>query len=71
MKTLSQKYANKDTRDGIAVNKTYLVPFDQLYLEPGYTYVMPMSSMLLTLRSAGLKDRRFLHSQLLSPKKAR
>lgn len=36
MKTLSQKYANKTTRDGIAVNKTYLVPFDQLYLEPGY-----------------------------------
>ncbi len=36
MKTLSQKYANKETRDGIAVNKTYLVPFEQLYLEPGY-----------------------------------
>lgn len=36
MKTLSQKYANKDTRDGIAVNKTYLVPVEQLYLEPGY-----------------------------------
>ena len=36
MKTLSQKYANKDTRDGIAVNKTYLVPIEQLYLEPFY-----------------------------------
>jgi len=36
MATLSQKYANKETRDGIAVNKTYLVPVEQLYLEAGY-----------------------------------
>lgn len=36
MASLSQRYANKETRDGITVNKTYLVPVDQLYLEPGY-----------------------------------
>lgn len=36
MTTLSQKYANKDTRDGIAVNKSYLAPFHQFFLEPGY-----------------------------------
>lgn len=36
MASLSQRYANKETRDGITVNKTYLVPVDQLYLELGY-----------------------------------
>lgn len=36
MASLSQRYANKETRDGITVNKTYLVPVDQLYLEQGY-----------------------------------
>lgn len=36
MTTLSKRYANAETRNGIAVNKTYLVPVDQLYLEPGY-----------------------------------
>ena len=36
MKTLSQKYDNKETRDGIKVNKTYLAPLSQLYIEPGY-----------------------------------
>lgn len=36
MTTLSQKYANKDTRDGIALNKTYLVPIEQLYIEPNF-----------------------------------
>ena len=36
MQTLSKRYANAETRNGIAVNRTYLVPLDQLYLEPGY-----------------------------------
>ena len=36
MTTLSKIYADKETRNGIAVNKTYLVPIEQLYLEPGY-----------------------------------
>lgn len=36
MQTLSKRYANAETRNGIAVNKTYLVPLDQLYLEPDY-----------------------------------
>ena len=36
MKTLSKIYSDKETRNGIAVNKTYLVPVEQIYLEPGY-----------------------------------
>lgn len=36
MTTLSQTYANAETRNGITVRKTYDVPIDQLYLEPGY-----------------------------------
>lgn len=36
MATLGQMYANKDTREGIAVNKTFMVPFDKLYVEEGY-----------------------------------
>lgn len=36
MTTLGQKYANKETRGGIALNKSYFVPVDQLVLEPGY-----------------------------------
>ena len=36
MATLSQKYSNKETRGGIAVNKTYMVPLDELYVEDGY-----------------------------------
>lgn len=36
MKTLSKIYSDKETRNGIVVNKTYLVPIEQLYLEPGY-----------------------------------
>lgn len=36
MKTLGQQYANKDTRNGIALNKTYLVPIEQLYIEPDF-----------------------------------
>lgn len=30
MATLGQMYANKDTREGIAVNKTFMVPFCSL-----------------------------------------
>ena len=36
MTTLSKVYANAETRNGIVVNKSYLVPIEQLYLEPGY-----------------------------------
>lgn len=36
MKTLSKIYSDKETRNGIAVNKTYLVPVEQIYLEPDY-----------------------------------
>lgn len=36
MTTLSKIYSDKETRDGIAVNKTYLVPVERLYLEPGH-----------------------------------
>ena len=36
MATLGQMYANKDTREGIAVNKTFMVPFDKLYVEEDY-----------------------------------
>lgn len=33
---LAQKYAKEETRDGIKVNKTYLAPLAQFYIEPGY-----------------------------------
>lgn len=36
MKTLSKVYANAETRNGIVVNKSYLVPIESLYLEPDY-----------------------------------
>lgn len=35
MPTLGQLYTNKDTRGGIAVNKTFLVPLDSLTIQPG------------------------------------
>lgn len=35
MATLGQRYNNKDTRDGIAVNKTFMVPVDLLIVEEG------------------------------------
>lgn len=31
-----QTLRKRRTRNGVVVNKTYLVPVDQLYLEPGY-----------------------------------
>lgn len=35
MTTLGQRYNNKDTRNGIAVNKTFMVPIDILIVEDG------------------------------------
>lgn len=35
MATLGQMYANKETRNGIAVNKTFLVPIDQIKIKEG------------------------------------
>ncbi len=36
MTTLSKVYANAETRNGIVVNKSYVVPIEMLYLEDGY-----------------------------------
>lgn len=36
MTTLSRVYANAETRNGIVVNKSYVVPIEMLYLESGY-----------------------------------
>ena len=35
MATLGQMYANKDTREGIAVNKTFMVPLELLQVKEG------------------------------------
>ncbi len=36
MSSLSKLYSNPDTRGNIAVNKSYMVPPSQIYIEPGF-----------------------------------
>lgn len=53
MKTLSKIYSDKETRNGIAVNKTYLVPVEKSIWSRDITSVKQMSSMWNISRSAG------------------
>lgn len=46
MTSLGKIYSDKETRNGITVNKTYLVPVEQIYLSRDTTSVKQMSSML-------------------------
>ena len=61
MKTLSKIYSDKETRNGIAVNKTYLVPVEQIYLEPGYNIHEADEQHVEYSRSAGNQVSHYRH----------